>query len=129
MATSYTYPLGVQTAQASDTSDDGDDTDGNTSDDPTKSYIGVLPSIEVTKTAAVTDNGDSTLGAGDIITYTIAVANTSSDVFQNLTFVDTLTDAKGVGLTMTTTPTFVSATQSSSEGNLLVGETATYSAT
>ena len=129
IARSYIFPGGVQTELASDTSDDGDDTDGNLVDDPTKSYLGILPSFEVTKTATVTDNGNGSVGVGDTIVYTITVANTSSDVLQNLTFAETLKDALGNSLTMTTGPSFVSATASSSVGNLIVGETATYSAT
>ncbi|MDG2396558.1 MAG: hypothetical protein P8M03_02770, partial [Flavobacteriaceae bacterium] len=129
VATSYVFPEGVQTVLASDTSDDGDDTDGNVVDDPTKSYLGILPSFEVTKTATVTDNGNGVIGVGDTINYTITVANTSSDVLQNLTFVDTLKDALGTSLSMSTGPAFVSATATSSVGNLIVGETATYSAT
>ena len=129
LATSYVFPGGIQTELASDTSDDGDDTDGNLVDDPTKSYLGILPSFEVTKTATVTDNGNGSIGVGDTIVYTITVANTSSDVLQNLTFAETLKDALGNSLTMTTGPSFVSATASSSVGNLIVGETATYSAT
>ena len=74
-------------------------------------------------------DGDGETGVGDTIVYTITVANTSSDVLQNLTFAETLKDALGNSLTMTTGPSFVSATASSSVGNLIVGETATYSAT
>ena len=61
IARSYIFPGGVQTELASDTSDDGDDTDGNLVDDPTKSYLGILPSFEVTKTATVTDNGNGSV--------------------------------------------------------------------
>ena len=52
----------------SDMSDDGDDTDGNTTDDATETSITASTSLEVTKTAAVTDNGgDGNTGTGDII--------------------------------------------------------------
>ena len=53
-----------------DTSDDGDDTDGNTTNDPTVVEITASPSVEVTKTATVTDNGDGIIGASDTIVYT-----------------------------------------------------------
>ena len=47
-----------------DMSDDGDDSDGNTTDDPTVTTITTSSSLEVTKTAAVTDNGgDGNTGA------------------------------------------------------------------
>ena len=58
------------TSKITDVSDNGNDTDGNTSDDPTIVYIAPRPEIEVTKTASVTDNGDNVVGSGDIITYT-----------------------------------------------------------
>ena len=57
-------------------SDDGDDSDGNTTDDPTVTSITASSLLEVTKTAAITDNGgDGNTGAGDIINYTITVEN------------------------------------------------------
>ena len=57
-------------AQVSDTSDDGDDTDGNTEDDPTIVITDRVQVIEVTKNASITDNGDGVNGVEDIITYT-----------------------------------------------------------
>ena len=42
-----------------DVSDDGDDEDGNTSDDPTIVYIGDLPSFKIEKTGSWVDNPDS----------------------------------------------------------------------
>ena len=39
-------------------SDDGDDSDGNTQDDPTVVSIDAVLLLEVTKTASVTDDGD-----------------------------------------------------------------------
>ena len=57
-----------KTNDVTDTSDDGDDTDGNTTNDPTIVEIIASPSIEVTKTA-VTDNGDGIVGASDNSVY------------------------------------------------------------
>ena len=65
-----------KTNDVTDTSDDGDDTDGNTTNDATVVEITASPAIEVTKTATVTDNGDGYTGQGDTIVYTITVSNT-----------------------------------------------------
>ena len=49
-----------------ETSDNGDDTDGNTEDDPTVIDIPELPSIEVTKTYTTNDlNGNGVIDLGD----------------------------------------------------------------
>jgi len=112
-----------------DTSDDGDDTDGNTDDDPTETLITENPAIEAVKTAVVTDNGDTVLGVDDVITYTITVENTGNVTLDGVGVADTLLDANGNALTLDAPGvSFVSADQGSSEGNLLVGETATYTA-
>ena len=52
--------------KVTDTSDDGDDSDGNTTDDVTEISITNSPSIEVTKTATITDNGDGVVGEKEI---------------------------------------------------------------
>ena len=44
-ATSYYYENGEPKVDAIDQSDDGDDTDGNTENDPTLSYLGDFTSI------------------------------------------------------------------------------------
>ena len=51
-----------------DVSDDGDDLDGNTENDPTRITMGSNPDVLVAKTQEVSDN-DGTLAAGDIVTY------------------------------------------------------------
>ncbi len=63
-----------QSGNVSDTSDDGDDTDSNTTDDPTVIETSPVAKLEVTKTAVVTQNdGNSANNSGDLITYTIAI--------------------------------------------------------
>ena len=56
-----------QTNNVSDTSDDGDDTDGNIKDDETVLQITRTPLLEVTKTASVTDGGDGFASKNDVI--------------------------------------------------------------
>ena len=125
-ATSYVYVDGSPVIKEQDKSDDGDDTDGNVDDDPTLSYFGNLPEIEVTKTATYTGNEDGP-DVGDIAVFTITVENKSSqDLIKNLTFVDTLTDNYLLPRTMSSTVTYSSSTAGSSAGTLTIGEIATY---
>ena len=70
-----------KTNDVNDTSDDGNDSGGNTTNDPTETAIDPLL-LEVTKTATVTDNGDGFTGTGDIIEYTITVENKGMSQFQ-----------------------------------------------
>ena len=79
-----------------DTSDDGDDSDGNTTDDATITEVSANPSIEVTKTATVNDtNSNSKTDANDIITYTITVENTGDTEVNSITFNDVITTSRG----------------------------------
>jgi gliding motility-associated-like protein/uncharacterized repeat protein (TIGR01451 family) len=116
------------TNDITDTSDDGNDTDGNTSDDPTVVYTSLVPAIEVTKTATVADNGDGVNGAGDTINYLISIVNTGNVNINSLNLVDTITDGNGTLLTLTSGPSFVSNSNSSSQGSIIPNETAIYSA-
>ena len=82
-----------QSNNVTDTSDDGDDNDGNTVDDPTVVNTQSSGGVEVTKTASVVDtNGNGNNDQGDVIVYTIAVANTGSVTLSGLALTDTLTD-------------------------------------
>ena len=65
------------------------------------------------------------------MTYTITVENTGNVTLDGVAIVDTFEDANGTALTLLTGPSFVGPTSSlgSAEGDLLVGETATYTAT
>ena len=123
---SGTSPVGTI---VNDTSDDGDDTDGNTTDDPTEILIPENPILEVTKTATIADDGDGFTGVNDVITYTITVENTGNVTMTGVGIVDTLVDATGNPLTLTTGPTYVSSSLGSAQGTLQVGEVATYTAT
>ena len=114
------------TNDVTDTSDDGDDSDGNTTDDATEIAIDPLPLIEVTKTASVTDEGDGVNGLGDVINYTITVENKGNVTLTSLTVTDTLTDGNGASLVLDNGPNFSGANQGSGLGTLKIGETATY---
>ena len=114
----------------SDTSDNGIDNDGNTTDDVTVLAIPANPLIEATKTVSITDNnGNGTTDLGDLLTYTITFENKGNVTLSGLTISDTLTDGNNQLLTLTTTPTFVSATTSSTSTTLQVSGVSTYTAT
>ena len=76
-----------------DTSDDGDDSDGNLVNDTTNTIIDADPKLEVVKTVSNNDvDGDGLISAGDILTYTIVVSNTGNITLQQIYIEDTLTD-------------------------------------
>ena len=80
-------------------SDDGDDTDGNTIDDPTETTFTASPSMEVTKVATVTDvNNNGSNDLNDIIEYTIYIENTGNVNLTSPTFVELLADGVGTNL-------------------------------
>lgn len=70
-----------------DVSDDGDDTDGNTLDDPAELSIPLMPDIEVTKIVAQSGNA-----VGDVVIFDIFAANTGNVTLTNVAITDTLTD-------------------------------------
>ena len=117
--------------QSTDISDDGDDTDNNTTDDPTIIYTGDLPAIEVVKTGALNDS-DSVAGSsvGDQVVFTITITNTGSGAINDLSYVDTMTNGYGLPITPVPALQFVSTTDpSTANGVLSEGETETYSLT
>ncbi|MEX3015486.1 beta strand repeat-containing protein [Gymnodinialimonas hymeniacidonis] len=75
---------------ASDVSDDGDDGDGNTVDDPTRIEISSTPSLEVEK--VVTTPG---LVATDEVVFTITARNTGNVTLTAPDIADTLTQIDG----------------------------------
>ena len=108
----------------SDISDDGDDSDGNMTNDPTITITNAVPpvnsSIEVTKTAFVSDNGDGVNGLGDTIIYTIRVANTGDTILSNVNLNDSLTDLNGAIMSLTNGPIFINASLGSGVGTLAI---------
>ena len=111
-------------------SDDGDDTDSNTINDQTEVSTTAQTSINVIKSSVVSQtNGNSTTEAGDVITYTIGIKNTGDVNLTGLTLTDTLTDANSSTLSLTSGPTFVSASAGSSSQTILTSGTVTYTAT
>ncbi|WP_138433083.1 DUF7507 domain-containing protein, partial [Winogradskyella algicola] len=109
----------------------GDNNDADTTNDVTPFTIPEDPSIEAVKTVAIT-NDVAPVGAslGDTVEYTITVTNTGNVTLDGVAIADTFVDANGNPLTLLTGPTFVGPSSlGSAEGDLLVGEVATYTAT
>ena len=87
----------------SDISDNGDDTDGNTTDDPTVVPIAPAAALDVVKT--VLQAGDT---VGDVVTFRIAATNTGNVDFRDVRIIDTLTRIDGTDIsTEVTGPEFV----------------------
>ena len=107
----------------SDTSDDPSTAAAN---DKTITTITASPSIEVTKTVTVTDNGDGVTGLGDIVQFNITVKNTGNITLSGLTISDTLTDLNSNTISLSNGPYFSGSDQSSAQGILKVNETASY---
>ncbi len=79
--------------------------------------------IEVTKTADYFG-----VKLGDEINYTITVENIGNVRITELILVDSFMDAQGNVISLTSPVTFESSDLSSPEGTLLIGESATYTA-
>ena len=86
-----------------DLSDNGDDTDGNTTDDPTVFVPVTLPQLTVTK---VLSNVQGT-AAGDLVTYRITALNSGTGTLTGLAITDSLTRADGTPVA-NATPVLVS---------------------
>jgi large repetitive protein len=106
-----------------DISADGDNTDGNTTDDPTEVLIGKAPAIVAEK--RLTSIGDV---VGEQAVFSITVKNTGNVSLTGVTVVDTMTRKTGVAV-RPVTQTFVKADNRSPEGTLKPSETATYRVT
>ena len=113
-----------------DVSDDGDDTDGNTTNDPTVVLTSSDSSIETTKTRVVIDtNNNNKTDQGDVIVYLITIRNSGNITLGSVTVTDTLTDGNGGPLSLDSGPTFVSNSGGSAQGTLISEEVATFTAT
>lgn len=80
----------------SDTADNGDDTDGNTVDDPTVFEIARTPALTVTKTVTA----QTGLAAGDRVTFGITAVNTGNSTITDVDISDTLRRGDGALLTL-----------------------------
>ncbi len=105
-----------------DTSDNGDDTDGNTMDDPTVLTILPEPALEVTKLAVPFADPDATIVAGDVVEFTITAENTGTVTLSDLVITDTLTNLDGDPLT----PDSISFTDGDDETALIPGAINTF---
>ena len=112
-----------------DVSDNGNDGDGNTTNDPTVVNITASPQMEVTKEGTVSDDGDGILGVGDTVNYTIRIENQGNVNITEPLLVDTFTDALSNTLALSSGPTFNFADLGSSQGIIKPNETAHYGAT
>ncbi|NBS19968.1 MAG: DUF11 domain-containing protein, partial [Flavobacteriia bacterium] len=112
-----------------DISDNGNDNDGNQYNDFTVVQTTAEASIEVVKTATISDtNANNLTDSGDIIIYQIGVTNTGGVNLEALSFVDTLTDGAGGALSLDGNLEFVSATTSSTSTTLAPSGVVTYTA-
>jgi uncharacterized repeat protein (TIGR01451 family) len=107
-----------------DKSDNGNDSDGNSTDDDTVTPITRTASMKTVKVAS-TPNG---VKVGDPINYTITVKNTGNVTITDVALADTLTDASGGALTLTSGPTFSVGTNGATASSLPPNETLTYTA-
>ena len=107
-------------APVTDVSDDGDDGDGNTTDDPTELLIAPAPALDVTK---VVSRGGSAVG--DSVEFTITATNIGNVTLADPVISDTLTDQLG-NARATAAPVFVSG---ASEAVIAVGASNVYTLT
>ena len=90
----------------------------------------VTPSVEITKTASVTDvDSSGGINRGDIISYTITVSNTGDTPLNNITITDVLSGLNTGTLSLSTLLTHVSSSLGSASDTLAVGEFSTFTAT
>ena len=111
----------------SDVSDDGLN-DGNILDDPTEEIFIHSPSITVSKSVNIIDDGDNKNDKGDILQYTIEIKNTGDVTLNDLSIEDTFSDINNNTLDLDLGPIFSGSSMGSPEGIIKVGEIATYTA-
>ena len=111
-------------AQVSDLSDD--DSAASGADDPTVTPLPGAGALDVQKRADLSALGTPPV-AGETLGFVITVENTGNQTLTDLALTDTLTDADGNPLTLTTAPALVSG-DTDGDGALDVGEVWTYRA-
>ena len=118
-----------------DVSNDGDDSDGNSTNDSTQVIIGnTVTLVEGTKLENYIDNdSNGSIGLGDQLEYIITIYNNGEEDLESIALFDVLQDLNNNTLALVAPftppgPIFVSSDQNSTNGQLLVGETATYKA-
>ncbi len=104
------------TTPANDVSDNGDDGDGNTEDDPTVFEITSEPQITTVKAISGTP-GDE---AGESVTWTITARNTGNVDITGVSVTDTLTRADGTVITPVPTAVNTSGTTDLDAGQEIV---------
>ena len=113
-------------AQVSDVSDDDSTADG--ASDATVTTLSGAPAIDVQKRADATALSTPPV-LGQTISFTITVANTGNQTLTAPVLTDTLTDADGGSLPLTSAPSLASPSgDTDNDGALDVGETWTYTA-
>src|SRR5690606_25730386 len=138
-----TSPAGTDVTDESDTATDADgdditdpadtdsDGDGDEGNDPSVTTLSASPSIELVKTFAVNTEvtgDDDRVDAGDRVTYTFEVTNTGNVTLTDVELTEIAFSGTG-DYELPADAVFVSSTEGSDEGELLPGETATYTLT
>jgi uncharacterized repeat protein (TIGR01451 family) len=78
-----------------DDSDNGIDTDGNTTDDPTVVPVAPRPAITIVKTGTLNTGADGVGSIGDTISYRFRVENTGNVTLANVTISDPTASVSG----------------------------------
>ncbi|MBK9462151.1 MAG: hypothetical protein IPN94_22710, partial [Sphingobacteriales bacterium] len=87
------------------------------------------PAISLVKGSSLALGADGVASAGDVITYTYVVTNTGNVTLTSVGVTEQAADFTGSGTLPTPTYVAASSTLGSAAGTLLVGESATYTAT
>ena len=95
----------IATVTASSPNDVDDVTD--TTDTAVENELDQLPSMTLTKSAALNDGGDGSLDLGDTITYTLTLTNTGNVSLSSVSLTDTITDLSGAALSLQSGPTYI----------------------
>ncbi|MEZ4985246.1 MAG: hypothetical protein R2795_09455 [Saprospiraceae bacterium] len=88
-----------------------------------------MPAIALIKGSSLNLGADGIATVGDVVTYTYIVTNTGNVTLDNVTVTETAASFTGTGILPSPTYTAGSSSQGSAAGTLLVGESATYTAT